>query len=98
MLTMSSPALFALSMAAGLVLAGRTVWRNTVYRDTASFCRAAVRESPSSAPGHEGLADVYKDAGEHEKALAHYRKAIRKWCFRKEMPGISFVLSCTFRC
>jgi tetratricopeptide (TPR) repeat protein len=60
-----------------VVLTGATYARNRVWKDTLSLWSDVVRKSPNNARGHNNLGFVYQTQGFIEKAIEHYRMAIK---------------------
>jgi len=54
----------------------QVIARNRVYRDEFTFYSAAVKESPGSAPSHNGLASQYAARKEYSPAIENFDKAI----------------------
>lgn len=59
-----------------IALSGRTIARNTDWKDQDSLWIATARTSPSSYVNHNNLGDMYARHGEFEKAVSEFQKAI----------------------
>ncbi len=54
----------------------RTIYRNGDWQNQDRLWLSAAKTSPSSPQNHNNLGDLYGRRGEHQKAIAEYKKAI----------------------
>lgn len=69
-------AIFSILAIIILALSIRTIIRNNDWKDEDHLWPATAKAAPSGAPIHNNLGDVYARKGDHEKAIAEFKKAI----------------------
>lgn len=60
-----------------VILTGTTYARNSIWGDTLILWQDVVKKSPNKARGHNNLGYVYQSQGHIDRAVEHYRTAIR---------------------
>jgi tetratricopeptide (TPR) repeat protein len=60
-----------------ILLSVLTFQRNRVWHDDLSLWQDIVKKSPGKARAHNVLGLTYKDRGEHEKAIAEFKRALK---------------------
>ena len=66
----------AVTVAAILLLCGRTIVRNPVWKDSSTVFETLIREHPESGRAQWLIGDLHFNRGEHEDGLMAYRRAI----------------------
>jgi protein O-mannosyl-transferase len=69
-------AVIGLLVLVSAALGTATYVRNRIYGDEAAFWSDAARKSPLKARPHNNLGHAYLEAGEADRALAHFRTAL----------------------
>ncbi len=66
----------AVSVAAILLLCGRAIVRNPVWKDSSTVFESIIREHPESGRAQWLIGDLHFNRGEHADGLVAYRRAI----------------------